>query len=262
MNKIISILMINFMIFFIGINHISAAPIQSVNGDEINNTKIQISNLLEKTAKIFLEKIKNEYLNFKAEDEIKTGQKNLQGKKIVIDPGHGGSNPGAIAYGYHEADNNLAVSLKLKSLLEKQGAQVLLTRTENVNVAKIGSSLREELQARVALSQDYDADLFVSIHSNANENASIHGAMTFYYDDNSKYLADFIQDRVIQSTSAADKGIAEGNFYVLKNSTVPAVLVEMGFITNKSEAEKLNSNRYRDTIAEGISQGIHDFFKN
>ena len=162
MNKIISILMINFMIFFIGINHISAAPIQSVNGDEINNTKIQISNLLEKTAKIFLEKIKNEYLNFKAEDEIKTGQKNLQGKKIVIDPGHGGSNPGAIAYGYQEADNNLAVSLKLKSLLEKQGAQVLLTRTENVNVAKIGSSIREELQARVALSQDYDADLFVS----------------------------------------------------------------------------------------------------
>ena len=68
--------MINFMIFFIGINHISAAPIQSVNGDEINNTKIQISNLLEKTAKIFLEKIKNEYLNFKAEDEIKTGKKN------------------------------------------------------------------------------------------------------------------------------------------------------------------------------------------
>lgn len=185
----------------------------------------------------------------------------LRGRTIAIDPGHGGANPGAVRYGLRESDNNLAVSLKLKSLLERQGAQVVLTRAEDRAVTKDGAALKEELQARVDLAATKNADIFVSVHTNSNENTAINGAMTFYYDEKSKPLAKRIQNAMVAKTGAVDKGDAYGNFLVLRSSKIPAVLVEMGFITNRAEAEKLASDAYRDRMAAGIADGIAAYFQ-
>lgn len=184
----------------------------------------------------------------------------LKGKKIVIDPGHGGTNPGAVKYGMRESDNNLAVSLKVKELLENYGAEVIMTRETDQSVAKEGLALKEELQARIDIANAQNADVFVSLHTNSNPNVDIAGAMTFYSNDTSKKLADDIQKSLIDHTNAADKGIEKENFYVLRNNEIPAVLVEMGFITNKKEAIKLNSDAYRADLASGITNGLIDYF--
>lgn len=183
-------------------------------------------------------------------------EKKLVGKTVVLDPGHGGTNPGAVANQVEEAQINLDVSLKVKDLLEKEGAKVVLTRDANRNVAAKGVPLSAELQARLDIASAQAGDIFVSIHSNSNENSQIKGAMSFYYDEGSKELAQTIQQQLIQSTKAVDKGIVKENFYVLKNSAVPAVLVELGFVTNPQEAAMLNTKSYQEKLAQGIYQGI------
>lgn len=185
----------------------------------------------------------------------------LKNKTIVIDPGHGGNNPGAVNYDLRESDNNLAVGLKVQKILQSRGAEVIMTRTSDTNVAAIGRSLSEELQARVDIAQKNNADIFVSVHTNSNENRAIKGAMTFFYDDESKSLATVTQENLINSTSAIDKGIAHGNFLVLRNSKIPAILVEMGFISNQAEAIQLSEDAYRNYIAIGIANGITDYFE-
>lgn len=193
-------------------------------------------------------------------NEENDSKKILNKKIIVIDPGHGGSNPGATQYGMRESDNNLSVGLKLKKLLEDSGAKVIMTRDADRAVAKEGVQLKQELQARVDLVDVYNADVFISIHTNANENPDIHGAMTFYYNDISKRLASNIQTSMIKFTEATDKGTEKENFYVLRNNKIPAVLVEMGFITNKNEAIKLNDDVYRNVLVNGIYKGIVNYF--
>lgn len=184
----------------------------------------------------------------------------LNGKIIVIDPGHGGSNPGATQYGMRESDNNLAVGLKLKKLLEDSGAKVIMTRDTDSSVAEEGVQLKQELQARVDLVDTNNADVFISLHTNANDNTDVHGAMTFYYNDMSKILANDIQISLIKLTKATDKGTEKENFYVLRNNEVPAVLIEMGFITNENEAIKLNDDIYRNELVSGIYRGIVNYF--
>lgn len=186
----------------------------------------------------------------------------LKNKTIVIDPGHGGSNPGATKYGMRESDNNLSIGIKLKKVLEDHGAKVVMTRETDKTVAAEGLELKQELQARVDLVDTNNADIFISLHTNANENANVHGAMTFYHNDISKKLADDIQKSLIKFTQATDKGTEKENFYVLRNNKVPAILVEMGFITNKIEADKLNSDVYRNELVDGIYDGIINYFND
>lgn len=186
----------------------------------------------------------------------------LRGKVIVIDPGHGGSNPGAVGNGTREADNNLAVSLKLRDKLTRAGAKVIMTREIDRTVAPEGSSLGQELAARVDLAQANNADLFVSIHSNSNPDPSIYGAMTFFPSDKSSKLALDVQDSIIRETGAADKGTSPATFYVLRNTTMPSILVEMGFVTNANEARNLQNDSYRNKISQGIFNGLVKYFNH
>ena len=188
--------------------------------------------------------------------------KNLQGKVIVLDPGHGGSNPGAVQNNSRESDNNLAVALKLRSKLVNEGAKVIMTRETDRTVAAEGSSLKEELQERVTIAENNHADIFVSIHTNQNPNSSIAGAMTFYHSGKSPKLAQSIQQALIYETQAVDKGIAPATFYVVRNTSMPSVLIEMGFISNQKEAALLQSDSYRNKLAQGIFSGITNYFKN
>lgn len=180
----------------------------------------------------------------------------LNGKVIVVDPGHGGTNPGAVGNNTREADNNLAVGLKLRDKLVQAGAKVVMTRTTDRNVAAVGSSLGQELQARVDIAVKNNADMFISIHSNSNPDSSIAGAMTFYPSSKSQQLALEVQSALVSATGSVDKGISPATFYVLRNTPMPSILVEMGFVTNAQEAQQLQSDQYRNKIATGIFNGV------
>lgn len=186
----------------------------------------------------------------------------LSGKVIVVDPGHGGSNPGAVANDTRESDNNLAVGLKLRDKLVQAGAKVIMTRDTDRTVAPEGSSLGQELQARVDLAENNHADIFVSVHTNENDNTAITGAETFYASGKKPALAQSVETSLIARTQAVSKGIAPETFYVLRNTTMPGILVEMGFISNSGEAARLASDSYRNTIAQGICDGIVNYFYN
>ncbi|WP_378952431.1 N-acetylmuramoyl-L-alanine amidase [Pelosinus sp. sgz500959] len=184
----------------------------------------------------------------------------LKGKVIVVDPGHGGSNPGAVANNTRESDNNLAVGLKLRDKLVQAGAKVIMTRETDRTVAAEGSSLGEELAARVNLAENNHADLFISVHTNENPDTSIIGGMTFYPSGKSSDLALAVQNQLINETGAVDKGTSAATFYVLRNAAMPSILVEMGFISNAAEAALLNQDSYRNKIAQGIMNGIVKYF--
>jgi N-acetylmuramoyl-L-alanine amidase len=184
----------------------------------------------------------------------------LKGKVIIVDPGHGGSNPGAVGNNTRESDNNLAVALKLQDKLTRSGAKVIMTRSSDRTVAAEGSTLTQELAARVDLAEANHADMFISLHSNENTDTSIQGATTYYHSDQSVNLAKAVQNSLIAVTGATDKGISQDNFYVIRTPTMPSVLVEMGFVSNPGEAKKLNTDAYRDQLAAGISKGISQYF--
>jgi N-acetylmuramoyl-L-alanine amidase len=186
----------------------------------------------------------------------------LKNKVIVVDPGHGGSNPGAVANNTKESDNNLAVALKLRDKLVQAGAKVLMTRDSDRTVGSEGLSLSEELEARVTIAEKNHADIFVSIHSNDNSDSSIKGAMTFYQSGKSSTLASEVENSLVTETGAINKGTSPANFHVLRNTSMPSTLVEMGFVSNKEEAAQLNSDSYRNKLAQGIFTGIVNYFNN
>ena len=223
--------------------------------------KDKLNDFLLNVGQIMIKNLTNS--NSSAETEHQPHKSSeLKDKVIVIDAGHGGHNPGAVRFGLREADNNLAVALKLEEILKNKGAKVIMTRTSDISLVDKTSPLRDELQARVDITNKNNADIFVSIHTNSSENSSAKGAMTFYYDDSSKKLAQSIQDQMVTSTNAPDKGTSYGNFLVLRNNEVPAVLVEMGFISNEEEAHQLNNTNYRQKMAVGIANGIQSYFNN
>jgi N-acetylmuramoyl-L-alanine amidase len=186
----------------------------------------------------------------------------LRGKVIVVDPGHGGSNPGAVANNDREADNNLAVGLKLRDKLAAAGAKVVMTRSNDTTVAPEGSSLGQELAARVSLAESNHADIFISIHSNENPDPNIAGAMTFYHSEKSPQLALSVQSELIKATGAVDKETSPATFYVLRNTSMPGILVEMGFVSNAAEAKRLQNDTYQNSVAQGIFAGVVKYFNN
>lgn len=170
--------------------------------------------------------------------------------RIVIDPGHGGSDPGAVGpNGLKEAHVNLAVALKVAEKLRKAGVEVKLTRTSNVFV---------DLQPRCDIANSWMADYFVSIHCNAASTPQAHGTETYCYKFGGKgeVLAKAIQAQLIAVTGRANRGVKEANFYVLRKTNMPAVLTELAFISNREEERLLASTTYQEKCAMAIAKGI------
>lgn len=186
----------------------------------------------------------------------------VMGKTVIVDAGHGGYNPGAVANGSIEAENNLAVALLLADRLTEAGANVVMTRTSDRAVAQNKTTLQAELQARVTIAERNKGDIFVSIHSNSNDNQKIEGAMTFYHNDSSRALAEAVQKNLVYRTKANDKGVQMAGFYVIRHTSMPSVLVEMGFVTNPKEARRLTEAAYRERLADGIYEGIEEYFRS
>ena len=187
----------------------------------------------------------------------------LQGKRIVIDPGHGGSDPGAIGpKGNKEKTSSLLIANYLKTYLTSAGALVYMTRTSDKDVYGPYASAKNELQARVDVSTRNRADAFVSIHHNANNNRSIGGIATYYY-AKSGYdyrLGNAIQKKMAAATRLRNLGTQQANFYVVKRSYMPAVLLEVGFISNYREEQLIGSAWFQKTVAKAVFDGLKDYF--
>ncbi len=185
----------------------------------------------------------------------------LAGRTIVLDPGHGGPQAGAFYFGVREADVNLAIARALEARLTAAGATVVMTRNSDVLVACSGDDHAAELQARVDIAQAAGADIFVSLHANAHPTKpETAGAITFRAPGCSTALAATVQEALVEETGAIDKGVRIANFYVLRHSDSPAVLVEVGFLSNRAEAARLNTPAYQQEAAYGIYKGIVRYF--
>jgi N-acetylmuramoyl-L-alanine amidase len=174
---------------------------------------------------------------------------------VVIDPGHGGPDPGAIGIGgLRETDVVLEISKIVKELLNEKGVKVMLTRKTEVDL---------DLPPRVTFANNVDADIFVSIHANASrgKRRDINGLETFYYRGwKGRLLAKRIQKQILRvSPGSPDRGVKQGRFYVIKNTRMPAVLVEIGFLTGRLDARRLEKISHRKKLAYAISKGILEY---
>lgn len=187
----------------------------------------------------------------------------LKGKKITLDAGHGGSDPGAIgASGTREKDVTLKITKKVQELLKKKGAKVSMTRTGDKDVYGPNASDVQELQARVDVAEDNDADAFISIHINSSTNKNVGGFSSYYYPktSNDARLAQAVQDRLVKNFGLDDLGIRKANFYVNKRCSMPSTLLELAFISNPKEEKLMKSNWYINKLAKSIADGIEDYF--
>ena len=190
----------------------------------------------------------------------------MKGRRIAIDPGHGGSDSGAIGpTGIMEKSVTMRVSRELKRLLEAEGATVILTRTGDTEVSEKGASATsvEELQARCDVANQAKADIFLSIHADAFTNREVKGTTAYYYAQGtkqSKQLADSVRTALIDAIGTVDRGTQSCNFYVVKHTDMPAILVEISFISNPDEEKMMNTETGIKKIAQGIADGIADYF--
>ncbi|MCL6573937.1 MAG: N-acetylmuramoyl-L-alanine amidase, partial [Bacillus sp. (in: Bacteria)] len=196
-----------------------------------------------------------------------------QSRTLFLDPGHGGSDPGATAGGYNEADLNLAVAKKVQSLLLDRGYTVYMSRNNNTTLS---------LLDRSQMANELETDIFVSIHTNstAGGETTANGIESYYYQYDANYpskingdlhnnperisksvkLTNLIQDNLIEYTGANDRGTDGETFSVVRESSMPATLIEMGFINNSSERKKLVTDSYQNIIAKAIADGIDEYF--
>ena len=175
--------------------------------------------------------------------------------KVFIDPGHGGYDNGAVRNGVLEDETNLQISKKIEAKLKAKGVQVKMSRYDDTYLS---------LTDRTRMSNNWGSDIFVSIHQNSATSSSANGIETYYYPtrQDSKELASEIQEDLIQSTNAVNRGVKTANYAVIRTSSMSSSLVECGFISNPTEAKNLSSSSYQDKVAEGIVNGIMEYLES
>lgn len=186
-------------------------------------------------------------------DPAEPSPKPLLGKTIVVDAGHGGNSSGAVGQsGAKEKDVVLDISLRLGKKLSKHGAKVILTRADDNAVT---------LQNRVVTANQAKADIFVSIHVNGNENPNAHGTETYHYPGSapSQTFAGMVQKKLIEALNRRNRGVKTASFYVLRYTSMPAILVEVAFITNREEEKLLSDAVFREKTADALFAGIIEY---
>lgn len=170
-------------------------------------------------------------------------------KTIVIDAGHGAKDPGALGpAGKKEKDFNLTMAIKVEAFLkDNPELKVILTRRTDVFL---------ELKERVSIANKAGADAFVSIHANSSSNPDATGTETYYMRPTSKNLANTVHKHMVTATGLRDRGVAYGNFQVIRSTTMDAVLVEVGFISNAVEEATLFDNDFQNNVALAIAKGL------
>ncbi|ATO27410.1 N-acetylmuramoyl-L-alanine amidase [Bacillus atrophaeus] len=190
-------------------------------------------------------------------DNVASQLKNpVVGKTVFIDPGHGDQDSGATGYGLLEKNVNLDIGKRLNSKLYSAGALPVMSRT--------GDTF-DSLEERVNKGAKAKADIFISVHANANDNNSANGTETYYdktyQSANSLKLAQNIQPQMVSALGTRDRGVKTAGFYVIKYSQMPSVLLETGFVTSPIDSNILKQSAKKDRLATGISKGVSSYFK-
>lgn len=181
---------------------------------------------------------------------------------VVLDAGHGGSDPGKIGVNQvREKDINLSITLKCKKILEKQNITVVLTRQDDSGLYSDSDSNKKtaDLKKRREIIETAKADLAVSIHQNSYPAPSIFGGQVFYYANSAQgeLLAGYLQKSILSCNYANTRSIkANTDYYILKSGSCPVVICECGFLSNPEECAKLNSDAYQEQMAKAIATGI------
>jgi N-acetylmuramoyl-L-alanine amidase len=189
----------------------------------------------------------------------------LAGKTIIIDPGHGGPDVGAVGpSNSYEKNNTLAIALALGDILKQAGAKVVFTRDSDISPAANYSEI-QDLQSRVDIANKSNSDLFISIHNDAFTNPETQGSSVFYSSSNPKqneslHLASNIRTTIISTLQTKDRGVKEAGLYVLRNTTMPAILLETAFISNPYEEARLQNPTFQKNVAAAIFQGIYKYY--
>lgn len=174
---------------------------------------------------------------------------------VMIDPGHGGVDPGAVGIGgLQEKGVVMAVALHVAALLQRQGVMVQMTRQADQTV---------DLQPRVDMAEAANATIFVSIHANAvnMQRPEVNGVETYYYSDAGARLANVLHRRVMSSMAMNDRGIKQARFFVLRRTSMPAALIEIGFVTGAADAPKLRDAAWQAQMGQAIATGILDYIQ-
>src|SRR5699024_3350312 len=179
----------------------------------------------------------------------------LAGYNIMLDPGHGGKDPGAIGMnGVQEKDLTLSTANSIAQRLRDAGATVLMTRTSDSSLS---------LEDRVNMSESYWTDAFISIHYNAFPLHTSNGISTHYYSSGADYqLAQNIQNALNKHTNLLNRGVQQDDFYVLRENEDVSVLVELGFLTNSNDQTVILGKNYSETVANAIQEGLIDYFND
>lgn len=193
-------------------------------------------------------------------DEKKSGPANKSPwkgpKLVVIDPGHGGSDPGAISGDLQEKDINLDISKRVNNILEQDGIETYITRSDDSTI---------ELKERIYTANRKKAALFISIHSNWYSDSSFSGTMTLYNPSqnlSAGYLselefAQIVQDELIKVLGTKNRGVIDRpNLAVLRHAEMPSLIVELGFLSNKNDGDLLSSDSFKQKAAEALAEGI------
>jgi len=188
------------------------------------------------------------------------------GITIVVDPGHGGRDPGKVGVnGVLEKDINLAISLKLRDILEEKGINVIMTRTEDEGLYSESDSnkKRTDLKNRIEIINSNNALLAISIHQNSFTEEYVKGAQVFYYaqSEQGKKLAEIIQEQIKEYLKDGNhrKAKSNTNYYMLKHTSCPLVIVECGYLSNQKEAALLADSEYQEKMARAIYLGIEKY---
>ncbi|MDB9439243.1 N-acetylmuramoyl-L-alanine amidase [Dolichospermum lemmermannii CS-548] len=186
-----------------------------------------------------------------------TPRRDLRKGKIVviIDPGHGGKDSGAIGIGgVLEKDVILPIGKRIAEILERNGIQVIMTRDSDYFVT---------LPGRVTMAERANADVFVSIHANSAgaNRPEVSGLETYYY-DSGLTLARVVHKKILQSLNVRDRNVRKARFYVLRKNSMPAILVETGYLTGRDDVAKLRTSAYQNQMADAIAQGILQYLKS
>jgi len=182
------------------------------------------------------------------------------GLTVVVDAGHGGFDGGAVGVaGTVEAGLNLAVAKKLEAAFTARGVRVLMTREDENALAE---TKQADMHRRGELLRDARADAVVSVHMNTFGDAAVHGTMTYYMQGSTEgqKLAECVVDAVTAATGQKKRAANPGDYFVVRECTVPAVLVECGFLSNPEEEQKLKDDAYQTLLAEAIADGVGTYF--
>ncbi len=178
----------------------------------------------------------------------------LKGKTIIIDPGHGGADPGAVTRkNVYEKYYTLDIAKRIELLLKKKGARVILLRTKDIN-----SSLNQ----RVRKINRSNGDFLVSVHINSFINGAANGSETYYYKKSERRAARFIQRELAKELNLKNNGVKHAKMYILKYSKIPGVLIEPCFLTNQKEYSLLKTTAFRNKIAKATVSGLEKYYKN